>query len=214
MKRKLFAGATMVACAVLGVGAAVALAGGGKDNNPTPTGGGHTPVTFCHKPGTPAQHEITSDDDGFVQGHLGHGDTLGPCPGDPPTTTGEEPTTTTTTTPPSPPAPPRTCPDGGPPNSGKDGQVPASGNTNDDCDRSAPPTPVASTPTEAPPVTPPTTTTTATQPSAVETSSAGPATKQPKPDAPTIVKVEKQPHGVVKITTSDGKVTTGIMGNG
>jgi hypothetical protein len=45
-----------------------------------PPGGGHTPVTFCHKPGTPAEQELTTDDDGFLQGHLNHGDTLGACP--------------------------------------------------------------------------------------------------------------------------------------
>ena len=34
------------------------------------------------------------------------------------------------------PGPPRVCADGLPPNAGKDGQVPSSGNTNDDCDHS------------------------------------------------------------------------------
>ena len=43
-------------------------------------GEGHTPVTFCHKPGTPAAQELTTDDDGFLQGHLNHGDSLGACP--------------------------------------------------------------------------------------------------------------------------------------
>jgi len=51
------------------------------------TGGGegHTPVTVCHKPGTPAEQELTFDDDG-LWAHLRHGDTLGPCtpPVDPP----------------------------------------------------------------------------------------------------------------------------------
>lgn len=41
-------------------------------------GGGHDPVTVCHKPGTPAQHTLTFDDDGY-EAHLAHGDTLGPC---------------------------------------------------------------------------------------------------------------------------------------
>lgn len=43
-------------------------------------GKGHDPVTFCHKPGTPAQQELTTDDDGLLNGHLGHGDSLGACP--------------------------------------------------------------------------------------------------------------------------------------
>lgn len=40
---------------------------------------GHDPVTFCHKPGEQNQKTLTTDDDGFLQGHLGHGDTLGEC---------------------------------------------------------------------------------------------------------------------------------------
>ncbi len=35
-------------------------------------------VTICHKPGTPAQKTMTLPQPA-VQGHLGHGDTLGPC---------------------------------------------------------------------------------------------------------------------------------------
>ncbi len=57
-------------------------------------GQGHTPTTFCHKPGTPAQKTLTTDDDGFLQGHLTHGDSLGEC-----TTTEPEPTPTPTPTP-------------------------------------------------------------------------------------------------------------------
>jgi outer membrane biosynthesis protein TonB len=63
-------------------------------------GEGHTPVTFCHKPGTPAEKELTTDDDGFLQGHLDHGDILGACPipeGPTPTPT-PEPTPTPTPT--------------------------------------------------------------------------------------------------------------------
>lgn len=60
---------------------------------------GHTPVTICHKPGTPAQHEITVDDDSIVQAHLAHGDYLGPCQGDPPPPGNPPP-------PPGPPPPP------------------------------------------------------------------------------------------------------------
>ena len=46
-------------------------------------GGGHTPVTVCHKPGTPAQQSLTFDDDA-LWAHLNHGDTLGPCTAPPP----------------------------------------------------------------------------------------------------------------------------------
>ena len=38
------------------------------------------PVEICHKPGTPAEHEIVVDDNA-VAAHLGHGDFLGPCSG-------------------------------------------------------------------------------------------------------------------------------------
>jgi len=41
---------------------------------------GHEPITFCHKPGTPAQQELTTDNQGFLNGHLNHGDSLGACP--------------------------------------------------------------------------------------------------------------------------------------
>lgn len=50
-----------------------------------PPGGPHTPVTICHKPGTPAEHTLVVDDDA-VPGHLGHGDFLGPCTATPPLT--------------------------------------------------------------------------------------------------------------------------------
>jgi len=35
-------------------------------------------VTICHKPGTPAEKTL-SVPPSAVPGHLGHGDTLGPC---------------------------------------------------------------------------------------------------------------------------------------
>ena len=38
------------------------------------------PVEICHKPGTPAEHEIVVDDNA-VPAHLRHGDFLGPCSG-------------------------------------------------------------------------------------------------------------------------------------
>ena len=47
-----------------------------------PSGGGGDDVsTICHKPGTPA--EKTKEVSGsMLEGHLGHGDTLGPCEDD------------------------------------------------------------------------------------------------------------------------------------
>ncbi len=74
---------------------AAASANNGRNNGQNGNGEGHTPVTVCHKPGTPAQDTLTFDDDG-LQAHLDHGDTLGACEelGEPPVVT--EPTTTTT----------------------------------------------------------------------------------------------------------------------
>ena len=54
---------------------AVASATSAQDG---PNGEGHTPVTICHKPGTPAEHTEVVDDDA-VPAHLDHGDYLGPC---------------------------------------------------------------------------------------------------------------------------------------
>src|SRR5688500_2570027 len=62
--------AALVAAAGLTAGTGAALA--------DPPGGPHTPVTICHKPGTPAEHELVVDDDA-VPGHLGHGDFVGSC---------------------------------------------------------------------------------------------------------------------------------------
>lgn len=165
--------------AVAGFGAAIAAGGGPYDppttTTTTTTGGGHTPVTVCHKPGTPAQHEITFDDDGY-EAHLAHGDTLGPCPDNPPTET--EPTTPTETTPTTPtettpttPTPPRVCPDGLPPTQGE-----AAFDPNDDCKR--PPT-VTTTTTVTPTVTP--TAAAATTPASPPTVSSTTATTAVKP---------------------------------
>jgi hypothetical protein len=100
--RRVLIGVVIALAAIVSYPAAVAL--GGEDHHSPPTttstGGGHTPVTICHKPGTPAQQELVVDDDSVeLTGHLGHGDTIGPCP--PPDTT----TTTTTEEPPE-------CPNG------------------------------------------------------------------------------------------------------
>jgi len=39
---------------------------------------GHSPVTICHKPGTPAENTIVVDNDALAA-HLAHGDFRGPC---------------------------------------------------------------------------------------------------------------------------------------
>jgi hypothetical protein len=85
--------AVALTLALSGIGASVAFAG---------NGGGHSPVTICHMPGTPAEHSLTVDDDA-VPAHLAHGDYLGECALAPPPTTTTEvspPTTTTTEQPP------------------------------------------------------------------------------------------------------------------
>lgn len=48
------------------------------DPEPGPIPGGEN-VTICHKPGTPAQQTMSVPQPA-LGGHLGHGDTLGPCP--------------------------------------------------------------------------------------------------------------------------------------
>jgi len=85
-----------IALAVVFVGLGIAAGGAlGGDH-----GGGHTPVTICHKPGTPAEHTLVVDDDSVeLTGHLGHGDTIGPCGGGETTPTDTTPTDTTPTTP-------------------------------------------------------------------------------------------------------------------
>ncbi|MBF0124496.1 MAG: hypothetical protein HQL60_04080 [Magnetococcales bacterium] len=60
--------------------------GGGATGGGGTTGGGHTAVAVCHKPGEPAQQQLTIDDDAVgeesVAAHLGHGDRMGYCSGD------------------------------------------------------------------------------------------------------------------------------------
>ena len=77
--------AAMLTLAAIGFGGALVLSAGlSATNTPTTTtGGGHTPVTICHKPGTPAEQTLVVDDDA-VPGHLGHGDYLGACQPTPP----------------------------------------------------------------------------------------------------------------------------------
>jgi hypothetical protein len=85
---------------VLGFGAAYALSGGlnGEALLGALTGGGHTPVVICHKPGTDAEHSIIVDDDD-VAAHMDHGDYFGRCqatePTEPQVTTLTSETTTT-----------------------------------------------------------------------------------------------------------------------
>ena len=67
----------------------VSTAGATGDNG---NGGGHTPVTICHKPDGANPHTITVDDNA-VPAHLAHGDTIGECPAEPePTEVVPEPT--------------------------------------------------------------------------------------------------------------------------
>lgn len=73
--KKVIIATLVLTVALFGVASAVA----GNDH-----GGGHQPVTLCHKPGTPAEHTITVDDNAQVLGHLAHGDYLGPCRETPP----------------------------------------------------------------------------------------------------------------------------------
>lgn len=111
------------------VGLLAGVATGTNPHNPPDetTTNGHTPVTICHKPGTPAEQTLVVDDDSVeLTGHLGHGDTLGPCEDtteEPPGDTEEPPVVT-------PPAPGPTCAFVG---ADKDGGVDAYGGTNDDC---------------------------------------------------------------------------------
>jgi len=59
------------------LGAGLVLAGPPGPKNPPD---GHSLVTICHKPGTPAQKTMNVPDSA-VAGHLGHGDILGSCGG-------------------------------------------------------------------------------------------------------------------------------------
>ena len=121
--------------------AGIATAGNHGDYEYTTTNG-HTPVTICHKPGTPAQQTLVVDDDSVeLTGHLGHGDTIGPCgevvdycptlegvqaeDEDCPVPTETTPTETTPTNPGQ-----HNCVYTG---AGKDGNVDAYGGHNDDC---------------------------------------------------------------------------------
>lgn len=183
----------------------------------TPPGGPHTPVTVCHKPGTPAEQTLVVDDDA-VPGHLGHGDNLGPCQTDTtPTDTTATETTPTQTTPtetvptvPTPTTPEHKCVFVG---ADKDGGHDATGGTNDDCaPRPVPPTAVT-VPASSPPAPAAVTTTTTpavTPPPAVVVVKPKPPVRQPAakpkpaPKAKTPAKKPAAKHGHVCDTLADG----------
>jgi hypothetical protein len=52
------------------------------DGDGTEPPGGDGSVTICHKPNEPAEKETRKVNQGALQGHLGHGDTLGECEDD------------------------------------------------------------------------------------------------------------------------------------
>lgn len=62
--------AALLIIAILMVPSSIALA---QEDPPPPD-----TVVICHKPGTPAQQTLTIPVEA-LDGHLGHGDTLGPC---------------------------------------------------------------------------------------------------------------------------------------
>ena len=212
----------LAACAVLGMFAAVALAGGDDGHGPpttTTTGGGHTPVSVCHNGRT-----LTFDDDGY-EAHIAHGDTLGECEPDETETTPEEcgdgqyqeecvpPPTETTPTEPTDvctnlggaqsSVPPgyklengicvRVCPDGLPPTPGEGAYDP-----NDDCKRPPPVTTTTTTTTPTPAVTTTTTPTTTTPTTTTPT----PTTTPPKTVAPKPPKATSKPKAVKPKTTT------------
>ncbi len=234
--KKLMGGAALAL--LVAMFAATALA-----TNTPPPGGGHDPVSICHKPGTPAQQTLTVDDDSVeLTGHLGHGDTMGPCqelpPVDycdtlegvqaededcPPPPVDECDTEPGVQTEPCEEQPPVTPPPGHKctfVGADKDGGHDKYGGTNDDCAPFPdPPTPAAVTPKpDAPPVPPAVTPT----PDAPVVTPTPPASKPkpkvtPKPDRPvdnTVVRVKKKKNGVVVITTKDGRKHVGQMGLG
>jgi hypothetical protein len=196
MRKAFTYAAVALTLALSGIGASVAFAGNGE---------GHTPVTICHMPGTPAEHSLTVDDDA-IPAHLAHGDRLGECAAapppttttteePPPTTTTEEPPPTTTTEPPvtttTEEPPPTTTTEKPPPTTTTEGPPPV---TTDEppTTTTAPPvttTTAPSPPTEEPP-TPPVTTTTESPPP----TDGGSAPTPPKP----LGKVAAVPHVLAK----------------
>lgn len=221
--------------ALLALGLVAAAIAGGDYGHPSTistiistitntTGGGHTPVTICHKPGTPAEMTLVVDDDA-VPGHLGHGDYLGECqtettptdtnPTTPTETIPTTPTETTPTTPQQPPGTPHDCVYTG---AGKDGQP-----GNNDCAElpKTTTTPPAKPGTAA--VTPPPVAVVIVPPVKVKPKPTAPVRKPtakpkpkppvkhktPKPDKPPTVKVKH-----VCVTLADGTKRVWYKGKG
>lgn len=142
------------------------------------TGGGHQPVTVCHKPGTPAQQDLTFDQAALWQAHLRHGDTLGPRP--PLPTPTPEPTWT-----PTPDPTPTTSPTAAPSPTSSPSPSPSSTPTTPDGTQPSPepsqPTATSPTPTSDPA---PAVVTNPTAPAA-PSPAAAPAPDQPATSAPT-----------------------------
>ena len=199
------------------IGLAVGLATGGSADATIAhgtTGGGHAPVTICHKPGTPAEQTLVVDDDA-VWGHLHHGDHLGTCNPPPPVDVcpniagdqgtipaglvkdaqgncveNETETTPTETTPTETTPPADRCPPGMTPTAGKDGK-----SGDDECEYptttatdTTPTTATDTTPTTATDTTPTTATdttpTTTTDTTPTTTTDTTPTTTPPAPFTP------------------------------
>jgi len=237
--RRVLIGVVIALAAIASYPATIALGGADTHGPPTTTqttGGGHDPVTICHKPGTPAEMQLTVDDSSILDAHLMHGDTLGPCP--------IVTTTTETTEPPecpngdlngelpgcdpviTVPPPSGDCPPGMVHDKGHDGNE---GNDDCcfpgvDCDGDTPPPPTDPGTSTSPPTTvmePPVTTTQppVTEPPVTETVSGNPPfvtakpPKKPKPDKAPTAKRKVRPVHICK----PGEVETkpcGVQGSG
>jgi hypothetical protein len=206
---------------VVGLLAAAALAGNGNGNGQKPPGGDNPCPPSYHAEGDQCVHNgdgggncgQNQSDNGGDHGY-GHEE----CGEETPTeTTPTEttPTETTPTTPEPPVEPPTHCV---PVNADKDGGHDAYGGTNDDCAPAPPVDPTSPVEPPAPPVVePPVEPPVVTPPVAPK-----PKAQRPKPRRaqhkplvpPRVVHVSKAHHGVVTITTSDGRKHVGVMGSG
>jgi hypothetical protein len=217
----LLAAATMI---VAGAVAATALGGNPHGQPPGQDPCSHGATGKPCKPDPQPEHgkdcEKHGKNGGVNEDHCKPDETT-PTDTTPTDTTPTTPTDTTPTTP-TETVPTQTtvhpgqrCPPGMTPTAGKDGQP-----GNDECEFPKTGTTPSVPPAVAPPATtaPPVATTPPTKTTPPVTSSKPPVTEKPKPKAKPkivkVVKVTKKPNGVVKITTSDGKTHTGIMGSG